>query len=97
MDDPGYNAFATPGGFIFVTKGLIDQLTDESELAGILAHEITHVVNKHHLKAMQKTARAGLLGKGNWLEKPPTISFLSWDATTLPSKPALAVFCMAFR
>ena len=63
LDDPGYNAFATPGGFIFVTKGLIDQLTDESELAGILAHEITHVVNKHHLKAMQKTARAGLLGK----------------------------------
>lgn len=63
LDDPGYNAFAAPGGFIFVTKGLIDQLTDESELAGILAHEITHVVNKHHLKAMQKTAKAGLLTK----------------------------------
>lgn len=63
LDDPGYNAFAVPGGFIFVTKGLIDQLTDESELAGVLAHEITHVVGKHHLKAMQKTAKAGLLSK----------------------------------
>ena len=63
LDDPGYNAFAVPGGFVFVTKGLIDQLTDESELAGILAHEITHVVSKHHLKAMQKTAKAGLLTK----------------------------------
>ena len=61
LDDPGYNAFAAPGGFVFVTKGLIDQLTDESELAGILAHEITHVVAKHHLKAIQKTAKAGLL------------------------------------
>lgn len=63
LDDPGYNAFAAPGGFVFVTKGLIDQLADESELAGILAHEITHVVGKHHLKAMQKTAKAGLLTK----------------------------------
>lgn len=61
LDDPGYNAFAAPGGFVFVTKGLIDQLADESELAGIVAHEITHVVSKHHLKAMQKTAKAGLL------------------------------------
>lgn len=61
LDDPGYNAFAVPGGYVFVTKGLVDQLTDESELAGVLAHEITHVVSKHHLKAMQKTAKAGLL------------------------------------
>lgn len=63
LDDPGFNAFATPGGFIFVTKGLIDQLADESELAGILAHEITHVVAKHHLQAIQKTAKTGLLTK----------------------------------
>jgi len=63
LDDPGFNAFATPGGFVFVTKGLIDQVTDESELAGILAHEIAHVVSKHHLRAIQKTAKAGLLSK----------------------------------
>lgn len=61
LDDPGYNAFATPGGFIFVTKGLIDQSADESELAGILAHEMIHVLKKHHLHAIQKTARTGLL------------------------------------
>jgi len=61
LDDPGFNAFAAPGGYIFVTKGLIDQVADESELAGILAHEITHVVGKHHLKAMRKTAQTGLL------------------------------------
>ncbi len=61
LDDPGFNAFATPGGYVFITKGLIDHVTDESELAGILSHEITHVVGKHHLKALRKTARAGLL------------------------------------
>ncbi len=61
IDDPGFNAFAAPGGYVFITKGLIDALADESELAGILSHEITHVVGKHHLKALRKTAQAGLL------------------------------------
>ncbi len=61
IDDAGFNAFAVPGGYIFVTKGLIDHVADESELAGILAHEITHVVAKHHLKALRKNARSGLV------------------------------------
>jgi len=61
LDDAGYNAFAAPGGYVFVTKGLVDRCADESELAGILAHEITHIISKHHLKAIQKTARSGLL------------------------------------
>jgi len=60
LDDPGYNAFAAPGGYVFVTKGLIDRCADEAELAGILAHEITHVTAKHHLHAMRKTAQSGL-------------------------------------
>ena len=61
LNDAGYNAFAAPGGYIFVTKGLIDRVADESELAGILAHEIIHVAEKHHLKALRKTAQAGML------------------------------------
>jgi predicted Zn-dependent protease len=59
LDDPGFNAFAAPGGFIFVTKGLVDRV-DEAELAGILAHEITHVTERHHLEALRSKARAGL-------------------------------------
>lgn len=59
LDDPGFNAFAAPGGYIFVTKGLVDRV-DEAELAGILAHEITHVTEKHHLKALAAKARSGL-------------------------------------
>ncbi len=60
LDDSGYNAFAAPGGYVFVTKGLIDRCADEAELAGILAHEITHVTAKHHLHAMRKTAQSGV-------------------------------------
>jgi predicted Zn-dependent protease len=59
LDDPGVNAFAAPGGYVFVTKGLVDRV-DEAELAGILAHEITHVTDKHHLQALRTKARAGL-------------------------------------
>ena len=61
LDDPGFNAFAAPGGYIYVTKGLIDRVADEAELAGILAHEIVHVTSKHHLIALNKAASAGLL------------------------------------
>ncbi len=61
LDDPEFNAFAAPGGYIFVTKGLTDRVADEAGLAGILAHEMVHVTSKHHLIALNKAARAGLL------------------------------------
>lgn len=56
LDDVGFNAFATPGGKIFVTKGLLARMRNESELAGVLSHEIAHVILKHHLNAMQSKA-----------------------------------------
>jgi predicted Zn-dependent protease len=59
IDDPGFNAFAAPGGYVFVTKGLVDNV-DEAELAGILAHEISHVTERHHLNALRTKARAGI-------------------------------------
>ena len=48
------NAFAAPGGYVFVTRGLYAMLKDEAELAGVLGHEIGHVQEKHHLKVLQK-------------------------------------------
>lgn len=49
------NAFAVPGGFIFVSKGLINLLEDESQLAGVLGHEIAHVTQRHAVKEIQKS------------------------------------------
>ncbi len=48
------NAFSTPGGHVLITSGMFEQLRSESELADILAHEIAHVVKRHHLKALQR-------------------------------------------
>ncbi|OYX24853.1 MAG: peptidase, partial [Hydrogenophilales bacterium 32-62-9] len=49
LDTEDINAFAAPGGYIFVTRGLYQRLNNEAELAGVLAHEIAHVTLKHHL------------------------------------------------
>ena len=56
MEAPQINAFAVPGGTIFITRGLLEKMNSEAELAGVLSHEIVHVVRKHHLKAIQKGA-----------------------------------------
>ena len=57
IDSDGINAFAAPGGYIVVTLGLFNLLENEAQLAGVLGHEIAHVVRKHHLKALQKTMK----------------------------------------
>jgi predicted Zn-dependent protease len=63
LDDSGFNAFAAPGGYVFVTHGLVQAAGGEAELGGVLAHEITHVVEKHHLKSLNKAAQAALAGQ----------------------------------
>ena len=60
IDSPNINAFATPGGYVLVTRGLMNVMRDEAELAGVLAHEIAHVVKKHHLNAILKAQGASL-------------------------------------
>ena len=62
LDAPQINAFAVPGGTVFITRGLLEKMTSEAELAGVLGHEISHVVKKHHLKAIQKGAMTALAG-----------------------------------
>jgi len=54
IDSPDINAFALPGGFIYINRGLLAYLEDEAELAGVIGHEIAHVTARHH--ARQKTA-----------------------------------------
>ena len=54
VDDPSMNAFAVPGGYVFVTTGMIRQMEREGELAGVVAHEISHVYARHMAKQMEK-------------------------------------------
>jgi len=66
IESEDLNAFAAPGGWVLLTKGLYRQLRNEAELAGVLGHEIGHVVKKHQLKLIQKqqliSLGAGVLG-----------------------------------
>ncbi|HEY7760076.1 MAG TPA: M48 family metalloprotease [Burkholderiales bacterium] len=62
IESADINAFAAPGGYVFVTRGLYARLQDEAQLAGVLAHEIGHVQQKHHLKLLQQQQ---LIGAGS--------------------------------
>ncbi|MGZ3233239.1 MAG: M48 family metallopeptidase [Croceibacterium sp.] len=57
IDTQDVNAFSTPGGYVLISRGLFERVRNESELAGVLAHEIAHVVQKHHLHALQNEMR----------------------------------------
>ncbi len=62
LDSNDINAFSAPGGFIFITRGALALCDDESELAGVLAHEVGHVAGKHvlHIVERDKALRAGM-------------------------------------
>lgn len=62
LDTPALNAFALPGGYVFVTRGLFELLADEAELAGVLGHEIAHVMLQHHLKVLKKSQAIEMVG-----------------------------------
>jgi beta-barrel assembly-enhancing protease len=53
LDSEGINAFAAPGGKVFITFGLLKRLSSEAELAAVLSHEIAHVIAQHHTKALE--------------------------------------------
>ena len=61
IDDPHINAFALPGGYIGVHTGLIEATRNEDELAGVLAHEIAHVTQRHIARAIHANSRQSIL------------------------------------
>lgn len=63
MDSPVINAFAVPGGFVYVTRGILAYLNNEAEFAGVLGHEIGHVTARHSAKQYSK-AQLTQLGFG---------------------------------
>ena len=60
LDTDQVNAMATPGGYVFVTRGALALIESEAELAGVLAHEVGHVNEKHVVEEIQDRARTGL-------------------------------------
>jgi predicted Zn-dependent protease len=60
VDSREVNAFAVPGGFVYVNRGLIERTDNMSELGGVLGHEIGHVVLRHTVKQMEKAQGANI-------------------------------------
>lgn len=64
VDHPMVNAFAVPGGFVYVTRGILAQLNSESELATVLGHEVAHVTSHHSAEQMTRALGAQILTLG---------------------------------
>ena len=60
VDSKEVNAFAVPGGFVYVNRGLIERTDQMDEVAGVLGHEIGHVVRRHTVKQMEKAQGANI-------------------------------------
>ena len=73
VDSDYFNAFAMPGGFVVISSGAIEMLSSEAELAGILAHEIVHIEQDHHVNAIMDAKRT---------EGLTNLAFLANDART---------------
>jgi len=74
LNSPTVNAFSAPGGYVFITRGLYDLVQNNDQLAGVLAHEITHVTRKHALK---------IIARGQFFEG---VGGLASDAGTIAKK-----------
>src|SRR5210317_1354155 len=61
IEDPNINAFALPGGFIGVHTGLLEATRNEDELAGVLAHEVAHVTQRHLARRLHASQRQSIL------------------------------------
>ena len=60
VDVPAVNAFALPGGYVYITRGLLAHLDNEAEMAGVLGHEIGHVTARHSARNYTRTATANI-------------------------------------
>ncbi len=88
IETAGVNAFAAPGGYILITRGLYEVLENESQLAGVLGHEIAHVIKRHHITVMQKQGwvQAGASAVGGVTGGSATGNLVRNAATNLVSE-----------
>jgi predicted Zn-dependent protease len=72
IDEDKMNAFSLPGGYVYIYKGLLDALDNDSQLAFVLAHEVAHIVARHSIKKLQAVQGLNLLILATLgTEKPP--------------------------
>ena len=86
LDTGTVNAFAAPGGYVLITKGLLLKLRNEGELAGVLAHEIAHVQLRHHMKAIRQQHLIGAAAanaKTDYSVKAGGQELINFDAKSL--------------
>ena len=70
MDSPEINAFALPGGYVYVTRGLLALANSEAELAGVIGHEIGHIIFHHSAKLMVRNIGAQIFALGGAIVSP---------------------------
>ena len=70
MDSPEINAFALPGGYVYVTRGLLALVNNEAELAGVIGHEIGHIIFHHGAKQIVRNIGAQILAIGGAIASP---------------------------
>ena len=78
LDTPNVNAFALPGGYVYVTRGLVTLASDEAELAGVIGHEIGHVTARHSAERYGGSILANVAGMASAI-------FLGGDAARMTS------------
>ena len=61
IDDPTFNAFATPGGYVYMYRGMLNYFNSEAEFAGVIGHEIGHITARHAVRGMSTAQVTGLL------------------------------------
>ena len=63
LDSPNINAFALPGGYLYVTRGMLALANDSSEVAAVIAHEMGHVIANHGILRQEKEAETAIAGR----------------------------------
>ena len=92
VDQGDINAFAVPGGHIYVYRGLIEKTTNMSELAGVLGHEIAHVTQRHSMQQMAKSQRANIGLTGLCLFVPSACQGVAGAAVQVGAQAGFAKF-----
>lgn len=62
LDLPEVNAFALPGGYVYINRGVLELAANNNEVAGVLAHEIAHVAHRHSIEQVRRAQKIGLAG-----------------------------------